>query len=418
VVGINRQTAIYTGGVSGRRPRIPTDVTQLEERARSVMSADAFGYVAAGAGSEETVRENRAAFGRWALVPRMLRDVSKRDISVELFGRRLPAPFLLAPVGVLELAHREAELAVARAAKPLGVPLIMSNQGSQPMEQVSESLGDTPRWFQLYWSTENELVESFVSRAENCGCEAIVLTLDTTTVGWRPRDLDLAFLPFLRGRGIAQYTSDPVFSRLMDEASTPRFQPRPTLAALRTLIELTRRFPGPFAKTLRTRRAQVAVQRFSEIFSRPSLSWDDLPFLRERTSLPIVLKGILRSEDAKRALDYGVDGIVVSNHGGRQVDGSIATLDALPDVVAAVDDRVPVLLDSGVRGGADVIRARALGARAVLIGRPYVYALALAGAQGVRELLENLIAEIDLTMGLSGCQSLDELDSNLLRRRA
>jgi lactate 2-monooxygenase len=419
VVGINRQTAIYTGGVSGRRPRIPTDATQLEERARSAMSAEAFGYVAGGAGSEETVRENRAAFGRWGLVPRMLRDVSNRDISVELFGRRLPAPFLLAPIGVLELAHREAELAVARAARPLGVPMIMSNQGSQPMEQVAESLGDAPRWFQLYWSTENELVESFVSRAENCGCEAIVVTLDTTTVGWRPRDLDLAFLPFLRGRGIAQYTSDPVFSRLVDTAPAPRLQqPRPTLAALRTLIELTRRFPGPFAKTLRTRRAQVAVQRFSEIFSRPSLSWEDLPFLRERTSLPIVLKGILRSEDAKRALDYGVDGIVVSNHGGRQVDGSIATLDALPDVVAAVEDRVPVLLDSGVRGGADVIRARALGAQAVLIGRPYVYALAIAGAQGVRELLENLIADIDLTMGLSGCQSLDELGPNLLMRRA
>jgi isopentenyl diphosphate isomerase/L-lactate dehydrogenase-like FMN-dependent dehydrogenase len=383
------------------------------------MSRDAFGYVAGGAGSEETVRENRAAFERWRLVPRMLRDVSNRDISVELFRRRLPAPLLLAPVGVLELAHPEAELAVARAAKPLGVPMVMSNQASRPMEQVAESLGDAPRWFQLYWSTENELVESFVSRAENCGCEAIVVTLDTTTLGWRPRDLDRAFLPFLRGRGIAQYTSDPVFSRLLDTAPAPRSpQPRPTVAALRTLIELTRRFPGPFAQTLRTRRAQVAVQRFSEIYSRPSLSWDDLPFLRERTSLPIVLKGILHPEDARRAIDYGADGIVVSNHGGRQVDGSIATLDALPDVLSAVDDRVPVLLDSGVRGGADVLRARALGARAVLIGRPYVYALAIAGAQGVGELLENLIAETDLTMGLTGCSTLDELDREHLSRTA
>lgn len=381
------------------------------------MRPEAFAYVAAGAGSEETVRENGAAFERWRIVPRMLCDVSARDTSVELFGRHLPAPLLLAPVGVLELAHREAELAVADAVRPLGLPMVLSNQASTPMERVADSLGDSPRWFQLYWSTDNELVESFVSRAEQSGCEAIVVTLDTTILGWRPRDLDLAYLPFLRGRGIAQYTSDPVFQRLLNgQPAEVAPQPRPTLAALRTLIELCRRFPDSFGRALRSGRARAAVQHFVQIYSRPSLSWEDLPFLRERTRLPIILKGILHHDDARRALDYGVDGIVVSNHGGRQVDGSIATLDALPDVVAAVGDQVPVLLDSGVRGGADILRALALGARAVLIGRPYVYALALAGANGVRELLDNYLADLDLTMGLAGCRTVGELGPELLWR--
>jgi lactate 2-monooxygenase len=285
------------------------------------------------------------------------------------------------------------------------------------MEECAEALGDSPRWFQLYWSTSNDLVASFVGRAEACACEAIVLTLDTTIVGWRPRDLEPAFLPFLRGQGIAQYTSDPVFRRLMAEGSqnggSP--QPQPTPKALKALVALTRAYPGPFVKNLTTGRARAAVQRFTEIFSRPALSWDDLPFLRERTKLPILLKGILHPDDARRALDAGMDGIVVSNHGGRQVDGAIATIDALPAVVAAVDGRAPVLLDSGVRGGADVFKALALGATAVLIGRSYVYGLAVGGQAGVREVLENLRAELELTMALAGCASLAEVGPETLQ---
>ena len=415
--GVARQTAIYLRGVSGGRPRVPTDGTQLEEVARDHLSREAYAYIAGGAGSGATMHANRAAFDRHRIVPRMLRDASERDLAVELFGRKLEAPALLAPIGVLEMAHREAELPVARAAREEGVPMVFSNQASVAMEDVAVALGESPRRFQLYWSTSDELVESFVSRAERSGCEAIAVTLDTTLLGWRTRDLDLAWLPFLRGMGIAQYTSDPVFRRLLKE-ETPQDeaapQPRPTPAAIRTLIQLTRNFPEPFLKGLSSGEARAAVQEFIRIYSRPTLSWEDLPFLRERSKLPILLKGISHPDDARRAVDEGIDGIVVSNHGGRQVDGAIATLDALPGVAAAVDGRIPVLLDSGIRTGADIFKAVALGADAVLIGRPYVYGLAIAGETGVREVIQNLLAELDLTLGLAGRRSIAEVGADSL----
>ena len=417
MIGVLRQTAIYRAGVSGRRPRVPTDATHLEERARRAMSREAHAYVAGGAGTGATVRANRAGFDRWRIVPRMLRDVSGRDLSVELLGRRLQTPFLLSPVGVLEMAHEDADLAVARAARAEGVPMIFSNQASRPMEECARVLGDSPRWFQLYWSTSNELVESFVRRAEACGCEAIVVTLDTTLLGWRTRDLDLAYLPFLRGKGIAQYTSDPVFRRIIatDPVELSRAeQPKPTPQALRTLVQLTRAYPDRFAAAVRSGHARAAVQTFTRIYSRPSLSWADLPFLRERTKLPIVLKGILHPDDAARAIDEGIDGIVVSNHGGRQVDGAISTIEALPAIARAVDGRIPIVLDGGVRGGADAFKALALGATAVGIGRPYAYALAIAGEAGVRELLQNLKADFDLTLGLAGRESAAGLGPDAL----
>jgi len=375
------------------------------------MRPEAFAYVAAGAGNERTLAANRSAFDRWRIVPRMLRDVERRDTSVELLGQRLPSPFLLAPVGVLELAHPEADCAVARAARDTGTTMVFSNQASKPMEGLARILEDSAHWFQLYWSRSDALVESLAARAERCGCSAIVITLDTTMLGWRSRDLEGAYLPFLHGKGIAQYTSDPVFTQLVSEGpvESSEQQPRPTLAALRTLIELTRAYPDGFVRTLLSGRGRAAVQRFTEIYSRPSLTWDTLAFLRERTSLPIVLKGILHPDDAARAVAEGIDAVIVSNHGGRQVDGAIATLEALPAVVAAVDGRIPVLLDSGVRGGADVFKALALGARAVLIGRPYVYGLAIAGRTGVREVIENVAADFDLTMGLAGCRSVSEI---------
>ena len=417
--GLERQTSIYVAGVGGRKPRVPMDITAREERARESMSREAWAYIAGGAGAERTIAANREGFDRWRIVPRRLRDVATRDTSVELFGRRLPGPFLTAPIGVLEMVHRQSDRAVARAAASLGVPMIFSSQASTPMEEIAAEMGDAPRWFQLYWSTSDDLVESFATRAERCGCEAIAVTLDTTMLGWRTRDLDEAYLPFLRGKGIAQYTSDPVFLRLLDEPPgerAPGQTPRPSPQALSTLVQLLRAYPGGFLKGLTSGRARAAVERFVNIYSRPSLTWEDLPFLRERTKLPILLKGILHADDARRAVEAGVDGVVVSNHGGRQIDGEIATIEALPAIVEAVGGRIPVLLDSGIRGGSDAFKAIALGATAVLVGRPFVHGLAIAGESGVREVLQNLQADFDLTMGLAGCTSVGEVGRDALVR--
>ena len=368
---------------------------------------------------------NRAALERWRIVPRRLRNCEQRDLSIELFGQRLPSPLLLAPIGVAEMAHRDADLAVARAAASFRVPHIFSNQASVPMEQCAAVMGDAPRWFQLYWSRSNDVVASFVRRAEACGCSAIVLTLDTTMLGWRPRDLDLGYLPFLQGKGIAQYTSDPVFMREVREGcsttsgrveeSAPGIsrstEPKPplNLSTIATALAQKANFPGGWAKNLTSSDPRAAVQRFVATYSRPSITWDDLTFLRAQTKLPIVLKGVLHAADAKLALEHGVDGLIVSNHGGRQIDGEIGSLDALHSVVEAVAGKIPVLFDSGVRGGADVFKALALGATAVCLGRPYVYGLALAGETGVREVIANVLAEFDLTMGLAGCKRISEI---------
>jgi lactate 2-monooxygenase len=412
MIGVLRQTAIYRAGVSGRRPRIPTDATKLEGRARKSMPAEAFAYIAGGAGTGATIRANREGFDDWRIVPRMLRDVFERDTGVKLLGRRLPSPFLLCPVGVLEMVHDEADLAVARAAAAEGVPMIFSNQASRPMEACAQALGSSPRWFQLYWSKSDELVESFVRRAEKCGCEAIVVTLDTTLLGWRTRDLDIAYLPFLRGKGIAQYTSDPVFRRIIATDPVelgPDKQPKPTPQALKALVQLTRAYPDRFVSGLRSGHARAAVQTFVRIYANPALTWEKLPLLRQMTKLPVLLKGILHPDDAVRAIDEGIDGIVVSNHGGRQVDGATSTIAALPGIARAVDGRIPIILDSGVRSGADAFKALALGATAVGLGRPYAYALSIAGEAGVRELLQNFKADFDLTLGLSGCTSVADI---------
>jgi lactate 2-monooxygenase len=416
--GSRRQQEIYLGGARGGKPAVPIDARQLEARARKRMSRQAFAYVAGGAGLESTIAANRDAFERWRIVPRVFHDVSRRDTSVELFGRKLATPFLLAPVGVLALAHREGDLAAARAAAAESVPMVFSNQASVSMETCAAAMADAPRWFQLYWSTSDDLVRSFVERAEACGCDAIVATLDTTLFGWRPRDLDLAFLPFIHGAGIAQYTSDPVFMELVSSADVPGDVPRGrvTPAMVRTFIRQARAHPGSFWVNARSGMPLRSVLRFVRTYSRPSLTWKDVAFLRGLTKLPILLKGVLHADDARAAAEHGIDGIVVSNHGGRQVDGAIASIEVLPEIADAVGDRLTVLLDSGVRGGADAFKALALGARAVLIGRPYVYGLALAGETGVREVIRNITADFDLTMGLAGCASVAEITPRALRR--
>jgi len=407
-----RQMQIYVPGVGGTKPLVPVAPDALEAKAARVMSPDTAAYVIGGAGMEATMRANRAAFEKHRFVPRVLNDVSMRDLSVELFGRRHATPILLAPIGVLEMAHPEADLAVARAAAAEGVGYVFSNQASVRMEDCAAVMGNTPRWFQLYWSSDDAFVRSVVGRAEACGCEAIVVTLDTTLLGWRPRDLDRASLPFLQGQGLAQYLSDPVF-RAAIPASPPDTGVRPKgLGVIGTLLNL-RRKGRQFGLSIGQMRAAVA--HFTATYSRPDLNWSDIARLREMTKLPILLKGIRHADDARLAKEHGVDGIVVSNHGGRQVDGEIATLDALPGVVEAAGG-MPVLMDSGIRSGADVAKALALGARAVLLGRPYVYGLTIAGEAGVCEVVRNLVAELDLTLALIGKTRVGELDGDCLVR--
>ncbi|WP_419898835.1 alpha-hydroxy-acid oxidizing protein [Roseomonas sp. USHLN139] len=414
ITGRQRQAAIFTQGFGGRRPAIPVAAEALEAAALKKMGRRAAGYVAGGAGLERSMAANRAAFDRWRLLPRQLRDVSARDLSVELFGRRLPLPFLLAPIGVLELAHAGADLAAARAAAAAGIPFVTSSQASRSLEDIAGAGG--PRWFQLYCSSRDELTESFIRRAEAAGYEALVVTLDTTQIGWRPRDLATGYLPFLRGRGLANYLSDPVFRDLAFEDRAPGERPPIGPGALPAMLELLRHFPGPMRGPADVKRAILSIRRFIAVYARPDLDWDDLPFLRRCTRLPILLKGILHPEDAARAVAAGMDGIIVSNHGGRQVDGAVAALDALPAVVARVAGQVPVLFDGGLRSGADMLKALALGARALLLGRPYVYGLALGGEAGVRAVIENFAAELDLTMALSGQRDFRSMDADLLQR--
>ena len=370
------QNAIYLAGTA-EWPIAPED---WEARARDTLEQPAFDYVAGGAGSEATMRANREAFERRRIRPRMLTGNAERDLSVEVLGLRSPAPFLLAPIGVLSIVHPGAESAVARASAATGVPMLLSSAASTSLEDVAE-LGP-PRWFQLYWFSDREVTESLVRRAEAAGYGAIVVTLDTLTLGWRDRDLQNAYLPFLGGEGLAQFFSDPVFRAGLEAAPEDDVQ----AASIRALL----------------------------MFPNLALTWADLAWLRSVTSLPVLVKGVLTADDARTALEHGVDGLVVSNHGGRQVDGAVAALDALVEVRDAAGVDAVVLMDSGVRRGPDVLKALALGADAVLLGRPYVYGLAVGGQAGVEAVIRQLAAEIDLTLVLAGARSVRELDAGFV----
>jgi L-lactate dehydrogenase (cytochrome) len=372
------QNAIY---IAQEPPEWPVAAEDWERAAEEKLDPGAFGYIAGGAGAEATMRANRDAFERWRIRPRMLTGNAVRDISVDVLGTRSPAPFFLAPIGVLSIAHESAEVGAAAASASSGVPLLLSSAATHSIEQVAET--GAPRWFQLYWANDREICESFVRRAEAAGYGAIVVTLDTLTLGWRPRDLRRAYLPFIKGEGCGQYFTDPVFLSKLDKSPEEDM-----LTAAATMLAT---------------------------FPNIGLTWNDLDWLRGKTTLPILVKGVLTADDAREAFAHGVDGVVVSNHGGRQVDGAVAALDALVEVRDELPEAV-VLMDGGIRTAADVVKAIALGADAVLLGRPYAYALAVGGQRGVEELLQNLMAEIDLTLALAGGHSIRELDRSWLSK--
>jgi L-lactate dehydrogenase (cytochrome) len=373
---------IYLRGLGGENPSIPVSIAELESRAIEAMEPRTASYVCAGAGSEETMRANVEAFRRRRIVPRMLRDVSPRDLSTTVLGTAMPAPLMLAPIGVQKIVHPDGELATARAAAAIGTPMIASTASHFSLEEIAAAAGDGPRWFQLYWPSDTRLALSFVERAERAGYGAIVVTVDTFVPGWKARDLQQAWLPFLNGMGVANYFQDPVFREGLE------VPPEEDQGA--------------------------ATGHFIGVQANPSLTWDEIGQLREMTSLPILVKGIQHVEDAREALRRGLDGIVVSNHGGRQVDGALASLDALPPIAAAVGGELTVLFDSGVRGGADVLKALALGADAVCLGRPYLWGLALEGQAGVETVLKMILAELDLTMALCGLTGTAEIGPEVL----
>src|SRR6201990_730291 len=378
------QLEIYLQGLSGIVPSLPMAYADWEAKAEAAMPPSVWSYVTGGAGDERTQRVNRTAFDNWGLMPRMFIGAKERDLSIDLFGLKLPSPVFLAPIGVIGLCAQDGhgDLATAEAAAGLAVPMGASTLSADPMEEVAKRFGATPGFFQLYTPTDRELAESLVQRAEKAGFKAIVVTLDTWITGWRPRDPSMSNFPQWRGHCLANYTSDPVFRARLTQA--PEENPK------------------------------AVVAHWAGVFGNP-LTWDDLPWLRSLTSLPLILKGICHPDDARRALDAGADGIYVSNHGGRQANGGLPALDCLPGVVEAAGGR-PVLFDSGIRSGADVVKALALGATAVGVGRPYAYGLALDGVEGIVHVLRSLLAEADLTMAVDGYSSLADLTPDTLRR--
>lgn len=364
---------------------LPHSISLLEEMASKSIEKGPFTYVHSGAGNESTLRANEAAFEDWHIVPQYLNDVSTRNTSTTILGTTFPSSFGLAPIGVQSIFHPEGELASARAAATCGVPFIASTLSSYCLEDIASNLGDTPRWYQLYWSSDEEMAISMVRRAEKAGYSAIVITIDTSLLGNRERDLNNRYSPLKLGKGAANYLHDPVFQG---------------------------RFTSPPSAD-----DPDVIKNIVDIIFNPSLTWDNLKTIKEQTKLPILLKGILHEEDARKAIHYGVDGIIISNHGGRQLDGCISSLEALPSIAKMVQGKIPLLLDSGIRRGSDVIKAKALGADVVLLGRPFIYGLAVAGEHGVEHVLRNMINDIDVTMALSGIASMKEVNSSLIRRK-
>ncbi|MCL9981527.1 MAG: alpha-hydroxy-acid oxidizing protein [Erythrobacter sp.] len=371
------QNEIYNAGLRGILPTWPVDFATLEKRAHEALGPMMTNYVAGGCGDEHTQDQNAAAFHHWGMVPRMMVDCSERDLSIELFGHTYPTPLFMAPIGLNGEASqdRHGDMAAARASALTGVPFCASTLANDPLEDVKAACGDTPAWFQLYTPRNKELATSLIRRAEDAGYKALVVTLDTWVTGWRPRDLNASNFPQLRGKVLQNYFTDPVFRSLL--AKPPEED------------------------------MQTAIFTWAATFGQV-LTWDDMAWFKSVTKLPIVLKGICHPDDARRAVDCGADAVYCSNHGGRQANGGIATIDLLEDVVQAAGD-VPVLFDSGVRSGTDAVKALALGARAIGVGRPYTYGLALGGAEGAAWVLRSILAEADLLMAVNGYPTLADV---------
>ncbi|MCI3920437.1 alpha-hydroxy-acid oxidizing protein [Paenibacillus sp. TRM 82003] len=377
------QMDIYQCG-DHAQTKFPIALDDWEKKAQEILGAGPFGYVYGAAGAGNTLASNIQAFKKYVLRPRVCSDVSKRSLQIKLFGKEIPVPFLFAPIGVNSILHPEAELAPAKVAAELGIPYILSNVSTTPMEVVAEAMGDSNRWFQLYPPKSEDLTKSFIKRAENAGYSAIVVTVDSKLLGWREVDLRNSYLPFLSGQGMGNYFTDPVFKEMLEEP----IEQNKRAACLRALAE----------------------------GNNQCFTWELFSNIRELTKLPLLIKGLTHPDDALLAKEHGADGIIVSNHGGRQLDGAIGTLDALPDIVEAINGSIPILLDSGIRHGADIIKALCLGADAVLIGRPYAYALAVGGQSGVKQLMSHFVAETELQLAISGRKTIQELDRSVITR--
>ncbi len=373
--GLTYQTTRYTGQDPYRE--FPVSIEEWRSLARRRMREEAWGYLEGGAGSESTMAGNVDAYSKWKLRPRYLRDVSNRDISTEFLGSKEPTPFILAPIGVMSIINRDGEIAAANAAGKFGIPFVLSTVSSSSIEEVASKAPSTEKWFQLYPGKDMEIIKSMIRRSEKSGYNTLVVTVDTTMLGWRERDLRNEYLPFLKGEGIANYLTDDVF--LSGLSHSPEDD------------------------------INESIMKFLSVYVNPKFSWSDLKEIVKFTKLPVILKGISHPDDVETAIDSGVKGIVISNHGGRQVDGAISSIDSLAMVTDQGTVRADLFLDSGIRHAADAMKAVALGAKAVLLGRPYAYALAAGGQRGVEAYLNQITAEMDLQMGLAGFRSLNEI---------
>lgn len=367
--------------VSEQIKGVPLRFDDLENEAGKLLDENVFVYAQSGAGTEETLRSNREAFNNWKIVPRFMKDVSSISLHTTINGQAIPAPIILAPVGMQGIVHPDGELASAAASAQFGVPFIASTVSSYTLEEIANANGNGKRWFQLYYPNNVEIAKSFVKRAEIAGYAAVVITVDMPLIGNRERDRSNHYSPFLLGAGKANYVNDPVFQEYLE-----------------------------------TNPGTEALDGMLETFYRPGLNWEDIKHIRDAVDLPIYLKGILHPDDAEEAVKHGIDGIIVSNHGGRQLDGCVATLDALPLIKDRVKDKLPILLDSGVRSGPDIFKALALGADSILLGRPFLYGLTIAGQSGVEQVIQNVLKDLKTTMGLSGITSIQEINTDVIQK--